>query len=152
MTVVLTYGTFDLFHIGHVRLLERASQLGDELYVGISSDDFNIGKGKKSILPYAQRAEIVSAIKYVHGVFPENNWDQKVADIKRLNADVFVMGDDWAGKFDELNTHCKVKYLERTEGISTTELKQVLAAFESEKMQSFRQGLDAIQSIVDQLS
>jgi len=152
MKTILTYGTFDLFHIGHVRLLKRAAALGDKLYVGISSDEFNAGKGKKSILSYEHRAEIVEAVRYVDGVFPENNWDQKVDDIKRLKADVFVMGDDWRGKFDELKAHCDVTYLERTEGISTTELKQVMSAFETEKMQDFRRGLDAIQSIVKQLS
>jgi len=152
MKTILTYGTFDLFHIGHVRLLKRAAALGDKLYVGISSDEFNAGKGKKSILSYEHRAEIVEAVRYVDGVFPENNWDQKVDDIKRLKVDVFVMGDDWRGKFDELKAHCDVTYLERTEGISTTELKQVMSAFETEKMQDFRRGLDAIQSIVKQLS
>ena len=152
MKTIPTYGTFDLFHIGHVRLLKRAAALGDKLYVGISSDEFNAGKGKKSILSYEHRAEIVEAVRYVDGVFPENNWDQKVDDIKRLKADVFVMGDDWRGKFDELKAHCDVTYLERTEGISTTELKQVMSAFETEKMQDFRRGLDAIQSIVKQLS
>lgn len=152
MTTVLTYGTFDLFHIGHVRLLERAAKLGDELYVGLSSDNFNAIKGKKSILPYEQRAEIVASNKHVKGVFAEESWDQKVKDIKRLKADIFVMGGDWTGKFDELNQHCKVVYLDRTEGVSTTEIKQVLTAFESEKMQAFREGLDAIQSIVKQLS
>ena len=149
---VLTYGTFDLFHVGHVRLLERAAKLGDKLYVGLSSDEFNALKGKKSILPYEQRAEIVASNRNVTGVFPEESWDQKVKDIARLKADIFVMGGDWAGKFDELNEHCRVEYLDRTEGVSTTEIKQVLTAFESEKMQAFREGLDAIQSIVKQLS
>lgn len=152
MAIVVTYGTFDLFHVGHVRLLKRAAALGHELHVGISSDEFNTIKGKKSVLPYEQRAEIVSAIKYVTSVFPENHWKQKVEDIKRLKADMFVMGNDWAGKFDELKEHCDVTYLERTDGISTTELKQALSAFESDKMKSFREGLDAIQHIVAQLS
>lgn len=152
MTTVLTYGTFDLFHIGHVQLLKRAAALGDRLYVGVSSDEFNAGKGKKSILPYKHREEIVKSIRYVYDVLPENNWEQKIDDIKRLNVNIFVMGDDWQGKFDNLKEYCEVVYLSRTEGISTTEIKQVLKAFEVEKLQQLRQGLDTIQSIVNQLS
>lgn len=152
MKTVITYGTFDLFHIGHVRLLERAAALGDRLYVGISSDSFNEIKGKKSILPYDHRAEIVSAIKYVDGVFPENDWEQKPKDIARLSADIFTMGDDWKDKFDSLKEYCEVIYLPRTDGISTTDLKRALQAFETSKMKEFRAGLDAIQSIVSQLA
>ncbi|MEE9273661.1 MAG: adenylyltransferase/cytidyltransferase family protein [Robiginitomaculum sp.] len=152
MKTVLTYGTFDLFHVGHVKLLQRAAALGDRLYVGMSSDIFNEVKGKKCVIPYKNRAEIVSAIKYVHKVFPENNWEQKIEDISRFGVDVFVMGDDWRGKFDHLKEFCDVTYLERTEGISTTGLKEVLSAFEAEKMKQFKDGVDAIQLIVEQLS
>lgn len=120
---VLTYGTFDLFHIGHLRLIERLQGLGDRLVIGISTDEFNARKGKQSVIPYADRAAIVAAIRGVDEVFPEHGWDQKVSDIKRLGADVFAMGDDWAGKFDDLAEHCKVIYLERTAGISTTKIK-----------------------------
>ncbi len=120
---VLTYGTFDLFHIGHLRLIERLQGLGDRLVIGISTDEFNARKGKQSVIPYADRAAIVAAIRGVDEVFPEHDWDQKVSDIKRLGADVFAMGDDWAGKFDDLAEHCKVIYLERTAGISTTKIK-----------------------------
>ena len=120
---VLTYGTFDLFHIGHLRLIERLQGLGDRLVIGISTDEFNARKGKQSVIPYADRAAIVAAIRGVDEVFPEHDWDQKVSDIKRLGADVFAMGDDWAGKFDDLAEHCKVIYLERTAGISTSKIK-----------------------------
>src|SRR6056297_3386496 len=102
MKTVITYGTFDLFHIGHLRLLERAKALGDKLCVGVSADSFNESKGKKSIVPYEHRAAIVSSISFVDEVFPECSWDQKPLDIKRLSADILVMGDDWEGKFDYL--------------------------------------------------
>ncbi|WP_331253045.1 adenylyltransferase/cytidyltransferase family protein [Acetobacter sicerae] len=124
MTTVLTYGTFDLFHIGHVRLLQRARALGERLYVGVSSDEFNAIKGKNSIIPYEQRAAIVAAIKEVDGVFPEENWAQKKLDIERLKADILVMGSDWEGRFDDLDTMCTVHYLPRTEDISTTDIKK----------------------------
>jgi len=120
---VITYGTFDLFHVGHVRLLRRLSGLGDRVVVGCSTDEFNRIKNKKCVMPYAERSEILLSCKYVHDVFPESNWDQKVDDIRNFNADIFAMGDDWAGKFDELREYCDVVYLDRTEGISTTSLK-----------------------------
>jgi len=92
-TRILTYGNFDLFHIGHLRLLERAYQLGDELYVGVSTDDFSLkDKNKKCIIPYKHRAEIVQNSKYVYEVFPEIHWDQKISDIQKYNIDMFVMG------------------------------------------------------------
>jgi glycerol-3-phosphate cytidylyltransferase len=127
MKTVITYGTFDLFHIGHLRLLERARDLGDRLIVAVSSDAFNEGKGKKTIIPYADRAAIVQALKCVDLVIPENTWEQKVCDVRTHNVDVFVMGADWEGKFDELKEVCEVVYIPRTEGISTTELKQSMA-------------------------
>lgn len=120
---VLTYGTFDLFHIGHLRLIERLRALGDRLVIGISTDEFNARKGKRSVIPFADRAAIVAAIRGVDEVFPENDWSQKVADIQRLGADIFAMGDDWRGKFDDLSEHCQVVYLERTAGISSTKIK-----------------------------
>ncbi|MCD1628162.1 adenylyltransferase/cytidyltransferase family protein [Seohaeicola saemankumensis] len=128
--VVLTYGTFDLFHVGHVRLLRRLAELGDRLIVGCSSDEFNRIKGKTCVMPFEHRAEILMACRYVADVFPEDSWDQKVGDIHRFNADVFAMGDDWAGKFDELSAHCDVIYLSRTENISTTRLKTVMRNWE----------------------
>ncbi len=123
---VLTYGTFDMFHIGHLKLLKRLKSLGDRLIVAVSTDEFNEIKGKKTIIPYEQRAEIVEAIKYVDMVIPENDWEQKVTDIKKYNVDIFAMGHDWEGKFDELKEYCEVIYLPRTEGISTTALKEQL--------------------------
>lgn len=120
---MLTYGTFDLFHVGHLRLLERLAQLGDRLVVGVSTDEFNAAKGKKSLIPYADRAAIVGALGIVDEVFPEENWDQKRADIERFGIDIFGMGSDWQGKFDDLRALCEVVYLERTEGLSSTTIR-----------------------------
>jgi len=123
MKKVITYGTFDLFHYGHLRILERAKQLGDYLVVAVSTDEFNAVKGKKCVYPYEHRSKIVEAIKYVDKVIPENNWAQKIDDIKKYDIDIFVMGDDWEGKFDFLKEYCEVVYLKRTDGISTTDVK-----------------------------
>lgn len=120
---VLTYGTYDLLHKGHVLLLERAKRLGDRLIVGLSTDAFNQVKGKECIYPFADRFLIVSAIKYVDQVIPEESWDQKVDDIKRYGVDILVMGDDWEGKFDSLREYCEVVYLPRTPGISSAQIK-----------------------------
>lgn len=120
---VITYGTFDLFHIGHLKILQRAKMLGDRLIVGISTDDFNLKKNKKTVIPYHERAEIISKIKYVDHVLPECSWEQKSNDIVKHNVDVFVMGHDWEGKFDFLSEYCEVTYLPRTKGISTTKIK-----------------------------
>ncbi len=130
---VITYGTFDLFHIGHLKLLQRIKNLGDKLIVGVSTDEFNTIKGKKTIIPYEQRAEIVANVKCVDLVIPENNWEQKIEDIKKYNVDIFTMGHDWEGKFDFLKEHCEVVYLPRTEGISSTQLKQTLKSFSVSK-------------------
>jgi glycerol-3-phosphate cytidylyltransferase len=120
---VLTYGTYDLLHKGHILLLERAKQLGDYLIVGLSTDAFNQVKNKSCVYPYEDRFTIVSAIKYVDKVIPEGCWEQKVDDIERYGVDTLVMGDDWEGKFDFLRDHCAVVYLPRTPGISTTSIK-----------------------------
>lgn len=123
MRTVITYGTFDLFHIGHLNLLRRAKELGDYLIVAVSTDEFNELKGKKCEIQDVDRMEIVRAIRYVDKVIPETAWDQKLKDIKKYNVDIVVMGDDWKGKFDELREYCEVVYLPRTVGISTTQIK-----------------------------
>jgi glycerol-3-phosphate cytidylyltransferase len=128
MKTVITYGTFDILHIGHINLLRRARALGDRLVVGLSSDEFNRGKHKSSLLNYENRKAVLEAIRYVDEVFPENTWEQKVDDIRRYGAQVFVMGSDWEGKFDFLREFCEVHYLSRTEEISTTEIKRSLSA------------------------
>jgi glycerol-3-phosphate cytidylyltransferase len=127
MKRVLTYGTFDLFHIGHIRLLERARALGDYLVVGLSSDEFNLKKGKKSVFSYPERFAIIQAIRHIDMVIPENTWEQKLDDVITHNIDIFVIGDDWEGKFDFLTPHCEVVYLPRTSGISTTYIKYLFA-------------------------
>lgn len=122
--VVITYGTFDLFHIGHLRLLKRAADLGDRLLVGLSTDEFNLQqKNKKTAVCFEHRREILNSFPFVSMVFPEETWDQKTNDILKYHAHVFVMGSDWSGKFDDLGALCQVVYLPRTEGVSTTELK-----------------------------
>ena len=125
MKTVITYGTFDLFHIGHLNLLRRAKELGDYLIVAVSSDEFNLKeKGKVCQIKDVDRMEIVRAIKYVDKVIPEENWEQKVKDVQKYNVDGFVLGDDCRGRFDFLTEHCEVVYLPRTEGISSTQLKE----------------------------
>ncbi len=123
MTKVITYGTFDLFHYGHLKILERAKELGDYLIVAVSTDEFNATKHKANIYPYRHRSEIVKAIEFVDEVIPENKWEQKIEDVKKHNIDVFVMGDDWKGEFDFLSEHCKVVYLPRTDNISSSQIK-----------------------------
>lgn len=124
MRRIITYGTFDLLHYGHINLLKRAKALGDYLIVALSTDEFNALKGKKSFFPYEQRKTLLEAIRYVDLVIPENNWEQKMTDMKEYHIDVFVMGDDWVGKFDFLKEQgVEVVYLPRTPEISTTEIK-----------------------------
>ncbi len=122
MKVVITYGTFDLLHVGHINLLARAKQLGDYLIVGCSTDGFNRIKNKKSYYSYEERKKILEAIRYVDLVIPEETWEQKIDDVLKYKVDVFVMGEDWKGKFDFLKEYCEVIYLPRTEGISTTRI------------------------------
>lgn len=152
MRTVLTYGTFDLFHIGHVRLLERLADLGDQLVVGVSTDEFNAVKGKSTIIPYAHRAEIVSAIKHVDTVIPENGWEQKRQDVIDHGVDIFAMGADWKGKFDELSDLCEIHYLDRTDGISSTKLKEQLADPAALDLDRVRHALDTLQQVVDNYS
>lgn len=124
---VITYGTFDLLHYGHINLLRRAKELGDYLIVALSTDEFNRLKGKESFFNYEQRKLLLEAIKYVDMVVPEECWEQKENDIKKYDVDIFVMGDDWLGKFDYLKeTGAKVVYLPRTPEISTTQIKTKL--------------------------
>lgn len=126
---IITYGTFDMFHIGHLRLLKRLSEMGDKLIVAVSTDEFNELKGKKSLIPYSQRAEIIESINYVDLVIPENSWEQKIEDIKQYEVDIFSIGDDWAGKFDFLQEFCEVVYMNKTKDISTSQLKKSLTNF-----------------------
>ena len=121
---IITYGTFDMFHIGHLKLLQRIKEMGDYLIVAVSTDEFNKLKGKKTLIPYEQRAEIISNIKGVDKVIPETRWEQKIEDIQKYKIDIFTIGDDWKGKFDFLKEYCEVKYLERTKDISTTYIKE----------------------------
>lgn len=129
MKTVITYGTFDLFHIGHVNLLKRARSLGDRLIVAVSTDEFNEKKGKTTLVPFEQRIAIVQSCRYVDLVIPENDWMQKITDITNHNVDTFVIGDDWKGKFDDLKRYCEVVYLERTTDISSTAMKQAILVF-----------------------
>ncbi|MCR5823161.1 MAG: glycerol-3-phosphate cytidylyltransferase [Lachnospiraceae bacterium] len=123
MKKVITYGTYDLLHVGHINLLRRAKELGDYLIVGLSTDEFNAGKHKQAYYSYEDRKVILEAVKYVDEVIPEENWEQKIDDVVKNNVDVFVMGDDWKGKFDFLKDYCEVVYLPRTVGVSTTKTK-----------------------------
>ncbi|WP_010286978.1 glycerol-3-phosphate cytidylyltransferase [Kurthia massiliensis] len=127
MKTVLTYGTFDLLHVGHINLLRRAKALGDKLIVAISTDEFNAIKHKQAYYPFEQRKAILEAIRYVDLVIPEESWEQKVHDVQQYNVDTFVMGHDWEGEFDFLKDYCEVIYLPRTEGISTTKVKSDLS-------------------------
>lgn len=129
MKKVITYGTFDMFHIGHLHLLQRVKNLGDHLSVAVSTDEFNSIKRKKTLIPFNQRKEIVENIKCVDQVIPETCWEQKEEDIKTLNIDIFAMGNDWEGKFDFLLEHCEVVYLPRTDDISSTDIKKQMDAF-----------------------
>jgi glycerol-3-phosphate cytidylyltransferase len=125
---VLTYGTFDLLHYGHVRLLQRAAALGDYLIVALSTDEFNAGKGKASFYSYGIRKEMLESIRYVDLVIPEENWEQKIDDVKKYEIDVVAMGADWKGspRFDYLKDYCELVFLDRTDGISTTDVKREL--------------------------
>jgi len=128
MKRVLTYGTFDLFHQGHVRILKRAKALGDYLVVALSTDEFNEGKGKKAYHDYETRREVLESVRYVDLVIPERSWEQKLDDVTRYEIDIVVMGDDWEGseQFDYLKDHCELVFLPRTEGVSTTDIKEDL--------------------------
>lgn len=127
MKKIITYGTFDLLHYGHINLLKRAKQMGDYLIVCLSTDEFNKNsKNKECYFSYEIRKQLLESIRYVDLVIPENNWNLKIDDIKEFGIDTFVMGDDWKGKFDFLKDYCEVIYLPRTKEISTTKIKKDL--------------------------
>jgi len=121
---VITYGTFDTFHYGHLEILRRCKEYGSKLIVAVSTDEFNEIKGKKSTFNFNKRKEWVESIKYVDLVIPETCWEQKEKDIKKYKIDYFIIGDDWTGKFDNLK--CKVVYLPRTNNISSTKIKEII--------------------------
>lgn len=146
--VVLTYGTFDLFHIGHVRLLHRLRALGTSLVVGLSTDKFNAEKGKQSVIPYDARKEVLLACRYVDKVIPEDSWDQKADDIRREKASVFAMGDDWAGRFDELADLCEVVYLPRTRDVSTTDIKGWVTSLRNEQVAEITLTVDRLRQLI----
>lgn len=145
---ILTYGTFDLFHIGHIRLLERLRNMGDRLLVGVSTDEFNVNKGKKTVVPFADRIEIIRALRCVDLAFAEHDWEQKTEDISRHQVTILGMGSDWTGKFDHLSHLCEVVYLPRTEGISSTEIRNSLKVLAPEHISELKQALDIMSSIV----
>lgn len=127
MRRVITYGTFDLLHYGHINLLRRAKAYGDYLIVVVSSDEFNLKeKNKKCYFNYEIRKQLVEAVRYVDLVIPEESWNQKISDIYEYHVDTLVMGDDWQGKFDYLKEHCEVVYLPRTPEVSTSQIKKDL--------------------------
>ena len=127
MRTVLTYGTFDLFHVGHLNILRRARALGDRLIVALSTDEFNLNsKNKVTAIPYSDRKAILESLRYVDLVIPETHWEQKRGDVIDHKVTLFVMGDDWRGKFDYLQDLCQVLYLSRTQNISSTDIKQHL--------------------------
>ena len=128
MKRVITYGTFDLLHYGHINLLKNAKALGDYLIVALSTDEFNLKeKNKKCYFSYEKRKQLLEAIRYVDLVVPEESWERKITDIDKYFVDIFVMGNDWEGKFDFLKEKCEVIYLPRTPEISTTEIKRDLS-------------------------
>lgn len=127
---IITYGTFDVLHYGHLELFRRSRELSDngKFIVGLSTDDFNVLKGKNSVLTYPKRKQLLEMISIIDKIIPEHNWQQKVHDIKKYNVQYFVIGDDWKGKFDDLKAHCEVVYLPRTPDISSSFLKRILSS------------------------
>lgn len=128
MKRVLTYGTYDLLHWGHIRLLQRARAQGDYLIVALSTEAFNELKGKQTYHDFDTRKKMLEAVRYVDLVIPEDSWDQKISDVERYAVDIVVMGSDWEGdpRFEVLTDYCDVVYLDRTEGVSTTKIKRDL--------------------------
>ncbi|WP_380056181.1 glycerol-3-phosphate cytidylyltransferase [Falsihalocynthiibacter sp. SS001] len=153
MKTVITYGTFDLFHAGHVHLLRRCRALGDRLIVGCSTDEFNLNKGKKAVFSYEDRAEILKSCRYVDEVLPEESWDQKVRDVQSNDVQIFAIGDDWAGQFDFLadETGCVVTYLPRTPSISTTDVRGVIHALHEDQKISMIHNAERLLSLIKAL-
>lgn len=149
---VITYGTFDMFHIGHLRLIQRMQQFGDQIIVAVSTDSFNALKGKKCVIPFEHRAEIIRNIKGVDLVIEENSWAQKIDDIKNYNVQTLIMGDDWTGEFDDLKELCNVEYLPRTEGVSTTEIKRILSFIEPKLKDNLNELFKLIEEIQNTLA
>lgn len=149
MTTVLTYGTFDLFHIGHLNLIDRLAGLGDRLVIAVSTDEFNAEKGKTSVVSYEDRSRIVASIKGVDLVIPEESWEQKVDDIREHDVDIFAIGDDWSGRFDELKELCEVRYLTRTDGISSTEIKQMLQVLDPRHITEMQDALSVMSRLLE---
>lgn len=148
----ITYGTFDLSHIGHIKLFQRIKEFSSTLIVAVSTDEFNLTKGKKSIIPFENRFEIIKNLRCVDLVIPEESWDQKISDIIEFKVDNFVMGSDWEGKFDFLKKYCEVIYLPRTEGVSTTLIKNSISDLKNINVESINNALNLLQQIRSQLS
>lgn len=151
MKTVITYGTFDVFHVGHLNILERLSNMGDRLVVGVSTDGFNEKKGKASLFSYEERSRIVGAIHCVDLVIPENSWGQKKEDIDRFEVDILGIGSDWEGEFDDLGAYCEVVYLPRTAEVSSTSLRERLSGISAERVEEIREGLEGLVDIVKAL-
>lgn len=144
---IITYGTFDMFHIGHLNLLKRLAEMADKVIVAVSTDEFNEEKGKKVLIPYEQRAAIVQAIDCVDLVIPEQSWEQKISDVKKYEVDIFAIGNDWEGEFDFLKEYCEVIYLDRTQNISTTNLKKSLNRFLSVSKEDILQAFETLEML-----
>ena len=148
---IITYGTFDMFHIGHLNLLKRLAEMADKVIVAVSTDEFNEEKGKKVLIPYEQRAAIVQAIDCVDLVIPEQSWEQKISDVKKYEVDIFAIGNDWEGEFDFLKEYCEVIYLDRTQNISTTKLKKSLNKLLSVSKEEMIQAFETLRILHDEL-
>jgi glycerol-3-phosphate cytidylyltransferase len=146
--IVLTYGTFDLFHTGHLNLLNRLKAMGDELVVGVTTDEFNALRGKQTIFRFEDRMQIIRNLKCVDLAISLQNAEQKADDIRRYDVSIFGMGNDWEGRFDDLRVHCEVIYLPRTENISSTHIKKLLEALDRFHVSNAGKALDPTPSIV----
>ncbi|TAM09082.1 MAG: glycerol-3-phosphate cytidylyltransferase [Nevskiaceae bacterium] len=149
---IITYGTFDLLHVGHLNLLESLRAMGDRLIVGVSTDEFNQEKGKQTVIPFKDRSRLVGALHCVDQVIPERSWNQKRQDIAEFGASVLGMGSDWEGRFDDLQDCCEVIYLNRTKGISSTQLKSTLGALSDAKLGDLKKALEVVAEIVRQFN